>query len=366
MRVVTCIVPFLGLGVLVSGAAAQTANRHPNPAYVTPAPRTVSVAFGTAQAIAQFVGREGLIGIIGSEDGPDATLFGRIGKATFLDDTTVAVLDQATPDVRLFSVTGRHLETIGRRGEGPGEFRAPQAVVRSPSGELLVSDARRNIQIFRRGPRGFEHHRTMQLPFGVHTMCFLGKRLFVNATTLDDSTILHQLDDDGTVRNSFGELYRSPNLSVNHQVGRGWIVCDPQRQLVYFMSGSLLGEVRAYRLSGELVWRVRVSDYRVNIVTDKSGGMEVAMSPLGVNGGVGFALIEGKGLFAMWTFRSPAQIEAKEGPTITHVVRIDPATGSATSLGQHPMVISDVRGTAQLQLSEEPFPRVEVRRAILP
>lgn len=47
--------------------------------------------------------------------------------ATFRDGR-IAVLDGATPAVFLFSQTGQLLARIGRKGDGPGEFRAPIAL----------------------------------------------------------------------------------------------------------------------------------------------------------------------------------------------------------------------------------------------
>ncbi len=363
LRVLAVASGLIALSATATPAAAQASTRHPNAAYVTPAPRTATVAFGAAAARPD--GQQTLVGTIGREDGPPATLLGRVTQASFLDDTTVAILDRTTQDVRLFSATGRHLETIGRKGEGPGEFRAPQAVVRAPSGELLISDIRRTIQFFRRGARGFEHRTTWQLPFSPRSMCFLGERLFVNATSLEDPSILHELAPDGTVRRSFGSVYRSPNALLNYEVGQGRIACDARRQLIYFMGGGVLGEVRAFRPTGELMWRVQVTDFLSNIVTDLPDGMAVAGNPLGAHAGVGLALVDGDALLAMWTFSSPEEMRSKTAPSATQVVRIDPATGKATSLGREADVVLDRRGPLWLAMSEEPFPRVDVRRGTL-
>lgn len=350
------------LGAAVAPTAAQTPGRHPNPAYITPAPRTDTVAFGTWEFIAPPNDPTRLVGTIGTEDGPPATLFGRIKQATLLDDSTVAVIDETAPEVRLFSIAGRHLQTVGRKGEGPGEFRAPQAVIRSPTGDLLISDIRRNIQIFRTGARGFEHRQTWQLPFSPRSMCFVGRRLFVNATMLDNSSIIHEISDNGTVVRSFGSVYRSPNPLVNYETGQGRIACDARRQLVYFMAGGLIGEVRAFRLTGELVWRVQVTDCRTNVVTDLPDGLRVEGSPLGAHAAVGLVLGDGNELFAMWTLVTSEQMQRKESPTRTQRVLIEPSSGRAVSLGGHAGVVSDVRGPIRLELSEDPFPSISVFR----
>lgn len=360
-------IPALASGLLLLGSAfspgaAQTAGRHPNPAYIAPAPRTVTVAFGDREFIAPPDDPTRLIGTIGTEDGPAATLFGRIKQATLLDDSTVAVIDETAPEVRLFSVAGRHVQTVGRMGEGPGEFRAPQAVTRSPSGELLISDIRRNVQIFRTGPRGFEHRQTWQLPFSPRSMCFVGQRLFANATILDNASIIHEISDSGTVVRSFGAVYRSPNPLINYETGQGRIACDARRQLVYFMPGGGLGEVRAFRLTGELVWRIRVSDYRTNVVTDLPDGLRVEESPLGAHTALGLMLVDGNELCAVWTLVPADKMEPKASPARTQRVLIEPSSGKAVSLGRQPGRVSDIRGPIRLEVSNDPFPSIAVFR----
>ena len=57
------------------------------------------------------------------EEGDDENLwFSEVGGAVRLSDGSIAVLDGASNQVRLFAEDGRHLWTAGGSGEGPGEF----------------------------------------------------------------------------------------------------------------------------------------------------------------------------------------------------------------------------------------------------
>lgn len=57
------------------------------------------------------------------EEGDDENLwFSEVGGAVRLSDGSIAVLDGASNQVRLFAEDGRHLRTAGGSGEGPGEF----------------------------------------------------------------------------------------------------------------------------------------------------------------------------------------------------------------------------------------------------
>jgi len=52
----------------------------------------------------------------------------------------IYILDQDTPRLLAFRFDGSFVGQIGRRGEGPGEYAAPNAITVEPNGDLLVVD----------------------------------------------------------------------------------------------------------------------------------------------------------------------------------------------------------------------------------
>ena len=90
---------------------------------------------------------------IGELDGPEEYLFGRIWSIAVNDDGTVYVLDQQAQHVRVFDSLGVYLETLGRRGEGPGEFTRAEAIAVLPDGRLIVRDpGNQRVTVFGPGP----------------------------------------------------------------------------------------------------------------------------------------------------------------------------------------------------------------------
>ena len=77
---------------------------------------------------------------IGELDGPEEHLFGSIRSIAVGDDGTVYVLDLQAQHVRVFDSLGVYVETLGRRGEGPGEFTEAEAIAALPDGRLAVRD----------------------------------------------------------------------------------------------------------------------------------------------------------------------------------------------------------------------------------
>jgi hypothetical protein len=79
---------------------------------------------------------------IGVAFGPAEFEFTFITDVQFLPGDRLAVVDVGAPYVPIFSVDGDHLATLGRRGNGPGEFQAPQFL--TLDSVLSVVDGRLN------------------------------------------------------------------------------------------------------------------------------------------------------------------------------------------------------------------------------
>jgi len=77
---------------------------------------------------------------IGTADGADEYMFVRLRGIAVDDEGEIFALDQRKPRVDVFSADGRHLRSIGRRGQGPGEFQIPFFIALAPAGELLVGE----------------------------------------------------------------------------------------------------------------------------------------------------------------------------------------------------------------------------------
>ena len=63
--------------------------------------------------------------VIGDDQEDDNQWFSSIRGMGHLSDGSVAVIDRASAEVRIFDASGRHLRSMGQRGEGPSEFTDP-------------------------------------------------------------------------------------------------------------------------------------------------------------------------------------------------------------------------------------------------
>jgi hypothetical protein len=68
----------------------------------------------------------------------DEELFGVVGDVFVGERDNVYILDSQLSEVRVFNIGGEYIRTIGREGEGPGEFRYPIDMLFLPDGTLGV------------------------------------------------------------------------------------------------------------------------------------------------------------------------------------------------------------------------------------
>ena len=78
---------------------------------------------------------------IGEMEGAEEYLFSSIGQAFFLEDGRLVVSDQGVNEIRVFDPDGTFLNTIGRSGEGPGEFSDVTGLWLTPKGLIGLWDA---------------------------------------------------------------------------------------------------------------------------------------------------------------------------------------------------------------------------------
>ena len=63
--------------------------------------------------------------VIGANEEDEDQWFSSIRGMGRLSDGSVVAIDRSSAEVRIYDETGRHLRSMGRYGEGPGEFSNP-------------------------------------------------------------------------------------------------------------------------------------------------------------------------------------------------------------------------------------------------
>ena len=77
---------------------------------------------------------------IGVAEGEPEYMFSRISAIAVDDNGRIYVLDYLEAELRVFGPDGKHIRTIGRRGQGPGEFMGPFSLGISAENTIMVHD----------------------------------------------------------------------------------------------------------------------------------------------------------------------------------------------------------------------------------
>ena len=77
---------------------------------------------------------------IGELDGPEESLFVYITDVTVNSKGDIYIADSRLNEIRKFNKDGEHLLSLGRRGQGPGEFQSVNIVSANSQNELIAFD----------------------------------------------------------------------------------------------------------------------------------------------------------------------------------------------------------------------------------
>ena len=80
--------------------------------------------------------------LVGDNEDDESQWFSRVRGVARLSDGSVAVADEQFAEVRIFDASGAHVRSMGRLGEGPGEFSNLWLLWRHPGDTLWVGDYR--------------------------------------------------------------------------------------------------------------------------------------------------------------------------------------------------------------------------------
>jgi hypothetical protein len=353
----------LWYGVIgVSTLVAQASVRHPDRQYVD---ESVPVNFrlrlsGPRTPPGVVVGDVASV-TIGSENGPDHSLFAEVTAVATTSNGTVVLLDRKTQDLRLFTSQGRFLQRLGRKGQGPGEFRGPGVLLVTPRDEIWVTDMQRRLTVFAPSPSGYRLARTAPTEIGIRSMCLLKGELVVNGVSTEDPYLVRVIDTLARPLRAFGKLYTSPNAMMNYQYSEGRVACDSENDIVVYASPAGLGEVRAFRRDGRPVWRTVIEDVRSNIVSETRDGITVERSPAGAHALLSLHAVPGLGVILQYDYKTREEMTAKVTTGQVLTIFLDPKTGSARlSSVAWPRLAAVDRGRAFV-VFEDPVPHVELR-----
>ncbi|MFA9452668.1 MAG: 6-bladed beta-propeller [Candidatus Aminicenantaceae bacterium] len=182
---------------------------------------------------------EEVLSIQGSET-EEEQMFQDIHTLDVDSEGNIYVLDEGAADIKVFNGAGKHVRTIGRQGQGPGEFAFPIMVLVTPQAELLVHDMnQRALKIL-----DFEGNFLRQLSIA-DMFQFTGPR-FLPGGRMVGSHLVPEQEPLAELKLFDGEL--EPLLTIVS------LPVEPPPVLHYFAGNSMTGLRWNLNNRGEVVW----------------------------------------------------------------------------------------------------------------
>lgn len=196
---------------------------------------------------------------IGGE-GADGYVFASINSIAVGPDATIFVLDQKDKTVKAFDREGKFLHSIGKTGQGPGEYTMPMSIHWMDPEGLAVVDVRRSVLIFKPDGR-------LVRDISVASMSFADARpdpagnFYVYLLQMEEENPRYELRK---VDSGFKALYTLESSPLANSSRDGFDPFFPIVRWAILPDGGVVcgyavkSELRRYDAAGKLVLRIEM------------------------------------------------------------------------------------------------------------
>ncbi len=182
------------------------------------------------------------------------------------------ILDTGNHRIQKFSPDGKYLDTIGSRGQGPGEMSYPVSLDIDPQGNLLVSDPNnQRVQILLPDGKEYKTIRMTQGTIGVARILTTGQ-LVMNASggfimmgmgeedkDKELPKLMKIIDLEGNTQKEFGTQHDYKNRMLNRRGNSVLFAVDKDNNI--FLVFPFQNRIEKYSPEGKLLWK---SDRELN------------------------------------------------------------------------------------------------------
>jgi hypothetical protein len=299
---------------------------------------------------------------VGVLDTPETHVFGEIRDVVALADGRFIVLDGHAMNLRLFDSEGNLLGTAGGHGEGPGEFRGPEAITVVGDSAVLVLDGGNRLARFHLQPSSIVYVENLALETIGRDICALGDRVFLQGQ--HEGFAVHEIDGSGKVVTSFHPVPEDVgydlgpvwNPLLRDMAVSGFLACLEDPPIVATVS-EWLPDISAYDPEGVLRWKTIVPGFHpVEPVLTSDGGQTWDRGE--GSDGVLSMVAHPAGVFVVQTVHVAAGDDYYGVQPTTYLLDAD--SGEIRTIGSSLPTVRAMSRTAGFGVLRDPFPRVSV------
>jgi DNA-binding beta-propeller fold protein YncE len=273
----------------------------------------------------------------------------------------IYVLDTGNTRVQKFGPDGKYLATIGRKGQGPGEFIMPEGINIDKDGNLVVSDtAQLRLHVIIGGGRDVKS--LIIKDERIYGLRSLGSGGYVGRAStyaipmrnqpgkkIDEMRLFRTLAPDGRITASFGKLEDFGEALTNATGNSTEFDIDDHDAVI--VSFNAQNRIEKYGPDGRLLWR---ADRPLNYSTEvrkkgkvESSGRGVSMSAPEMNVCSKGVAVDGKG--RAWVV-TPGRQLMKEEEVQTSIMSVGGPGGAMGNVSYKTEGNTDLRTTDAFKL----------------
>ena len=204
-----------------------------------------------------------LIRTIGGIDTLDENMAIRSPYDIAMDRTgNIYILDKGNNRIQKFNANAEYLATIGKRGQGPGDFNDPESLDIDSNGHLYVSEWGNNrIQIF--SPEGDDYimirmdkyrpSKVRYLKSGLLAMGKLPLLIPPGVKVESPQKLLHLFDLEGNLKNEFVDGFDFKNRLTNWM--GNCFDFDVDKDDFFYLAFKYQNRIEKYSPDGNLIWK---------------------------------------------------------------------------------------------------------------
>jgi len=302
-----------------------------------------------------------LVRKIGDVDTEDEHLaFNFPSDVTADKDGNIYILDSANARVQKFGPDGKYLATIGRKGQGPGEFIFPDALSLDKDGNLVVADSAQNrVHIIMGGGKDVRSFVVNEglisgvrpLPsgeFAGRASTYGGPRPGQSAKSVKVMRLFRRIGGDGRIAGSFGLLADLGEPMTSAMGNASTFDVDAAGAILVGFNAQ--NRVEKYAPDGTLLWRAdRPLAYGTEV--KKKGKMEqseggISVSAPEMNSCAAGIAVDGNG--RAWVVTYARQL--KENEKVRTMMMSSDVQGGVSNVSVKTEGNTDVRTTDAFRL----------------
>ncbi len=178
------------------------------------------------------------------------------------------ILDTGNVCIQKLSPEGKYIDTIGRQGQGPGEFQSPYSLDLDMEGYLYISDGR-NRKIHILSQKGKLHKTVKIKKYRVHLANYVkpgliavgGLSRFISPEENKLPKLVKVFNLKGKLQYEFGDMFDYKDNWIS--VWANWLHFDVD-DAYFYLSFRYQNRIEKYSLDGKLLWK---ADRKLNYST---------------------------------------------------------------------------------------------------